>query len=177
MLIAANKIDLPNSEKNLLDCKKQFPEYKIIPISAESELALKEAANKKLIDYVPGNNSFEVKNVTEQQKKALEFIKANVLEKFGSTGVQETINTSVFELLDYMAVFPAGTGKLGDSKGNILPDCFLLPKGSTAIDFANKIHSDLAKNFVAAIDCKTKRKIGRDTELKHRDAIEIMTTK
>lgn len=178
MLIVANKIDLPRSQENLENCRKKFPDYTFIPVSAESELALREAANKGLISYAPGDKDFQEKgNLTEGQKKALEYICKNVLAKFGSTGVQQAIDTAVFQLLHSIAIFPAGVGKLGDQFGNILPDCFLLPPGSTVYDFAARIHTDLAKNFVAAIDVKTKRKIGRETLLKHRDAIEIMTSK
>ena len=55
----------------------------IIPCSAESELALKEANKKGLIDYMPGEKDFKViDKVSEQQKKGLEFIKKNILEKF-----------------------------------------------------------------------------------------------
>lgn len=178
MLVVANKMDLPSAKKNLEKCKVHFPDLMIVPASADTELALKEACNKKLIDYIPGDNSFKIiGNVSEVQRKALDFMQKNVLDKYGGTGVQKAINAAVFDLLNYVAVFPAGTGKLGDQFGNILPDCFLLPPGSTALDFAEHIHSDLAKNFVAAIDCKTKRKIGRDTVLKHRDAVEILTSK
>ncbi|MBI4146562.1 redox-regulated ATPase YchF [Candidatus Woesearchaeota archaeon] len=178
MLIAANKMDLPGALEHLERCKKLFPEYKFIPVSAESELALKEASNKKLIKYLPGESKFEVVGqLSDGQRTALDYIQKNVLDRFGSTGAQEVIDTAVFELLKYFAVFPGGVGKLGDQFGNILPDCFLMPPGSTALDFAARIHTDLAKNFVAAIDVKTKRKIGRDTLLKHRDVIEIMTSK
>lgn len=178
MLVAANKMDLAASQPNLERCKAKFPDLMIIPVSADTELALKEACNKKLIDYVPGDDFFKVTgDISEKQKEALEFMRRNVLEKYKGTGVQKAINSAVFDLVNYIAVFPAGTSKLGDQFGNILPDCFLLPSGSTALDFAEHIHTDLAKNFVAAIDCKTKRKIGRDTVLKHRDAVEIMTSK
>jgi hypothetical protein len=89
--------------------------------------------------------------------------------------VQEAIDAAVFQLPKHIAIFPGGVSKLSDQHGNVLPDCFLLPPGSTALDFAAKIHTDLAKNFVAAIDVKTKRKVGRDHLLKHRDVVEIMT--
>ena len=102
-------------------------------------------------------------------------LKDGVLEKceFG-TGVQEVLNQVVFGLLDHIAVFPASANKLRDSKGNILPDCFLLPKGSTALDFAYYLHTDFGKNFIKAIDARTKRALGKSYELKHRDALEIV---
>jgi len=178
MIIAANKIDVNGAEKNLERLKKEFPDYMIIPCSAESELALKEANKKGLIDYMPGEKDFKViDKVSEQQKKGLEFIKKNILEKFGSTGVQEIMDKAVFDLLKYIAIFPGGLGKLIDSEGRVLPDCFLLKPGSTAFDFAATIHTDLAKNFVKAIDVKKKLPLGKDHKLNNLDVVEIKTSK
>lgn len=174
MIIAANKIDRPKSKENLEKIKKEF-DYVIIPCSAESELALKEAYKNKVIEYLSGDSDFKIlKEVNEKQSQALEFIKESVLKEFGSTGVQDVLNKVVFDVLGYIAIFPAGS-KLADSKGNILPDCFLLPKGSTALDFAYSLHTDIGKDFVKAIDVRTKQAIGKDHKLKHRDGIEIMT--
>ena len=102
-------------------------------------------------------------------------IKKNVLDVYGSTGIQKVLNTAVFDLLKYIAVFPAGAHKLADSKGNILPDCFLVPDGSTALDFAFIVHTDLGKNFIRAVNARTKQVIGKDYRLRHRDGIEIIT--
>ncbi len=176
IVIAANKIDLPSAKENLERAKDAFPDYPIIPCSAESELALKEAAKKGLIDYIPGESDFNIKgDLNDKQKQALDFIRDNILKKWGSTGVQQVIDSAVFNVLKYIAVFPGGVNKLSDSHGNILPDCFLLPSGSTALDFAGLIHTDLAKNFIRAIDVKTKRTVGKDHVLKHRDVIEIIS--
>jgi len=78
-------------------------------------------------------------------------------------------------LLNYIAIFPAGS-KLADSKGNVLPDCFLLQDGSTALEFAYSFHTDIGDKFVKAIDVRTKQPVGKDHALKHRDGIEIMTS-
>jgi hypothetical protein len=56
-----------------------------------------------------------------------------------------------------------------------LPDCFLLPSGSTALDFAYYLHTDFGKNFIKAINAKDKKVLGKDYKLKHRDALEILT--
>ncbi|MCD4771100.1 redox-regulated ATPase YchF [archaeon] len=177
MLIAANKIDKPGASENLEKLKLAFPEIQIIPCSADSELSLRQAAKAGMIEYVQGESAFEINEdkISEEQKKALEQIRENVLEKFGSTGVQEVLDKAVFDLLDYVAIFPAGS-KLADSKGNILPDCFLLPSGSTALDFAYHLHSDIGDKFVKAIDVRTKQPVGKDHALRHRDGIEIMTS-
>jgi len=178
MIIAANKMDLHIASENLARCKEQFPDYMFVPMSAESELALKEAAKAELIEYVPGESKFTpTEKLNEKQKHALDFIQKNVLDVLGSTGAQQVINEAVFTLLKRIAVFPGGANKLGDKHGNILPDCFLLPPKATALDFAAHIHTDLAKNFIAAIDCKTKRRLGKDHPLNHRDVVEILVKK
>lgn len=175
ILIAANKCDLPGAYQNYLRLVKQFPEYVIIPCSAEAEIALKSAAKNNFIKYTPGDPDFEiVGKLDEQQMKAMEFLRG-YMRIAGGTGVQKALNSAVFDFLRYIAVFPGGVNKLADSKGNILPDCFLMKPGSTALDFAATIHSDLAKGFVKAIDVRTKKALGADHPLKHRDIIEIMS--
>jgi len=176
MIIAANKIDKPNAKQNLEKLKKQYPDLIIIPCSSDSELALREAAKTGLIGYTSGDKDFKIlKGLSEKQKQALDLIKQNVLDVYNSTGIQEVLDKSVFELLNYIAVFPAGS-KLADSKGNILPDCFLVPKGTTALDFAYHLHTDLGDNFIKAIDARTKKAVGKDHELEHRDGLEIITS-
>ena len=179
MIIAANKIDMPKGKENYNKLKEKFPELKIIPCSADSELALREASKAGLIDYIPGEKTFEIKgDLNEKQKNALNRIKENILDEFEyGTGVQEIMNYAIFNLLKYLAIFPAGANKLADSKGRVLPDCFLLPPDSTALDFAYSLHTDFGKNFLRAIDARTKRVLGKDYLLKHRDALEIVTSK
>lgn len=177
MIIAANKIDTANGKENYEKLRKKFPDKTIIPCSADSELALREAAKREIIEYVPGERDFVIKkNLTDKQKEALDKIKKNVLDEYETgTGVQEILNYAVFKLLDYLAIFPAGATKLKDSKGKTLPDCFLLPPNSTALDFAYFLHTDFGKNFIRAIDARTKKILGRDYKLKNRDALEIVT--
>ncbi len=173
MIIAANKMDRPNSEENLERIKEEF-DYPIIPCFSEGELALREADKHGLIDYIPGDNKFKtIKELNDKQKKALDDIK-KLIDQYGSTGIQEILNKVIFEILGYIAIFPAGS-KLADSKGNILPDCFLMPPNSTALDFAFRLHSDIGKNFIKAIHIKTKLAVGKDYKLKHLDGLEIMT--
>jgi hypothetical protein len=180
MIIAANKIDVPGADRNFERLKNDFSNYIIVPCSAESELALREAAKKELIKYIPGQSDFEIlkpDKLNEKQKNALGFIKDNVLREFESTGVQQVLDDAVFKLLRYIAIFPGGVNKLEDKDGNVLPDCFLLPGDSTALDFAYRIHTDLGNGFIRAIDVRTKQTIGKDHALKNRDVIEIISRK
>ena len=179
MLIAANKIDLPEAQENLEKLKKEFPDLMIIPTSADYEIALRKAAEAGLIDYLPGNG-FKVLDETklsETQKKALEKIKA-LIEKYGSTGVQDCLNKAVFDLLGYIVVYPVeDENKLCDKHGNVLPDALLMPKGSTALDLAFKIHTEIGEKFICAIDARSKRRLGKDYVLKDKDVIRIMVAK
>ena len=177
MIIAANKCDMPIAKSNLEKLKKAYPDLLIIPCSADSELALREAEKNRLIEYIPGEGNFKIKknNLSDKQKNALELIEKNVLDVYGNTGVQKILNSIVFDLLKYIAIFPAGANKLADSEGHILPDCFLMPEGSTALDFAYYLHTDFGKNFIKAIDARSKRALSKDYKLKNRDALEIIT--
>jgi ribosome-binding ATPase YchF (GTP1/OBG family) len=172
IVIAGNKFDLPYAEENYNNLKTR---YDIIPVCAEAELALKKASKAGLIDYTPGEKTFDlIANLSDEQKKALEVIKS-LMQKIDGTGVQKTLEHIVFDVLNYIAVFPAGS-KLVDKQGRVLPDCFLMPKNSTLKDFAEKIHSDIAKGLLYGIDVRTKIKLSKNYILKHRDAIELFST-
>ena len=172
MIIAANKVDRPNGKENLVRVKSQFA-YPMIACFADGELSLRQADKAGLINYIPGEKSFDaVGNLNAQQKNALDMI-ADVMKEFGNTGVQNILNAIVFDLLKYVAIFPAGS-KMEDSKGNVLPDCFLMPPNSTALDFAYRLHSDIGKNFVKAMHLRTKHAVGKDYKLQHLDGLEIM---
>ncbi|USN45790.1 MAG: redox-regulated ATPase YchF [Candidatus Woesearchaeota archaeon] len=180
MVIAANKIDVPGAVDNLERLRKEFPDLEFFSVSAESELALKEADKAKLIEYVPGENKFSFiakEQLSEKQLAALDFVQKNILEKNKGTGVQQLMNAAVFNVLKRIAIYPGGVNKLADSDGNILPDCFLLKDQATALDFAYKLHTDFGKNFIRAIDVKTKRTVGKDHLLHHQDVVEIVAGK
>ncbi len=176
IIVAANKADRKESKENIEKLKKEFPETLIIPCSAESELALREAGKDKLVDYIPGDKTFSIiGNLNKQQKHALDIIKKDVLDVYESTGVQQCLNEAVFNFLKYIIVFPVeNEHHFSDKKESILPDAYLLPENSTALDLAFTIHTDIGKNFTAAIDCRTGKKLGKDNKLRDGDVVKIM---
>jgi len=176
MLIACNKIDLPDSKENFERLKKQFPEHIFVACSAEAELALRKAAKESLIEYVPGSNDFTVKKeLPEKQKKALEFIGENILKQYGSNGVQEAINKTAFELLKLIVVYPVqDQNKWISAKNHVLPDAYLIKEGSNAKDLAGKIHTDFVEKYLGAIDCRSKQKISEISELKNNAVVKIL---
>ncbi len=176
IIIAANKIDLKSSNENFEKLKEKYKN--LIPTSAEAEITMKKAAEKGFIEYLPGNGFTIIGNLDEKQKQALEFIKNSIIEKYQGTGVQKCLNDAVFQLLNYIAVYPvADVNKLSDKSGNVLPDVFLIPEGTTVKEFAAKVHTQLAEKFIAGIDARTKRKLAADHQLKNNDIVEIVFAK
>jgi ribosome-binding ATPase YchF (GTP1/OBG family) len=173
IVIAANKCD---ENPGFIDkMKERFPDVTIIPCSAIYELALKRADKVGAIDYLPGASSFEIKNANPAQKEALSKIAA-YLEKHGNTGIQQAIETLIFEKMNRIVAFPVeDESKWSDRKGNVLPNAFLLPPGSTALQLAEHVHTDLAKGFISALDARTKRRLGKEHQLKDCDVIKIFS--
>ncbi|AEE93709.1 redox-regulated ATPase YchF [Acidianus hospitalis] len=177
IVIAANKDDIPIARKNIDRLKEKYKF--LIPTSAEAELALRKAAKNGLIDYIPGEKEFKIRsnNLPEKQRKALDYIKTNVLDVYGNTGVQQAINEAVFGALNMITVFPVeDERKLTDRNGNVLPDAILIKRGSTPKDLAAVIHSDLAKGFLYAIDARKKIRVGENYQLQDRDVIKIVSS-
>lgn len=179
IIIVANKIDTPQAEENIRRLKEQYDQ--VIPTSAESELALVNAAKAGLISYKSGEDHFEViddAKLSDKQKMALNFIEENVLKRYGSTGIQEAINKAVYETLENIVVYPVeDEHKFSDQKGNILPDALLVPKGSNPRDLAYCIHTDIGDGFTHAIDARKNMRISSEQELKQSDIISIIANK
>jgi hypothetical protein len=178
MIIAANKADIGVAAENIEKLKREFPQHIVIPTSAMAENILVTLAGKKAIKYLPGDSGYEVLDegkIGEKHRKALQIIDKNVFGRFGSTGVQECINKAVLEILERIVVYPVeDENKFTDKDGNVLPDAFLMEKGSTPRDLAFKIHTEIGEGFIGAIDARTKRKIASDKELESGDIIKIL---
>jgi len=176
MVIAANKMDKPAAQANWEPVTTD-PEYEhltFVPVSAHAEKALKNGAEQDVLDYRPGDSDFEVTaDLPEEKAAGLERVRG-FIDDFDGTGVQQTLETALFEELEAIAVFP-GARKPQDD-GTFLQDCFVPPDGSTAEDFAYFLHTDIGDGFLHAHDVRSQRRIGADTELDHRDVVEITTT-
>jgi ribosome-binding ATPase YchF (GTP1/OBG family) len=141
-------------------------------------MLLRKAAKNGFVHYLPGDNSFEIKEsmqLSEKQNDALQIV-SEFIKKHGTTGVQEIINIACFNLLKKIVVYPVeDESKLTDKKGNVLPEAYLLNEGSTAKDLAIAIHQELGKGFLFAIDARTKRRLGADYKLENNDVIKIVS--
>ena len=179
LIVAANKADKDPAEENVERLREAG--YQVVPTMAEAELALRRAATAGLIHYTPGDGKFEVSSseeLTGGQRKALQTIRERVFEKWGSTGLQEALNAAFFQLLDTIVVYPVEDAeKLTDHQGRVLPDCHLVPRGTTARQFASMIHTDLGETFIHAVDAKTKKRLGEGYILEDKDVIQIVAAK
>ncbi|MDR9429865.1 MAG: redox-regulated ATPase YchF [Natronomonas sp.] len=176
MVIGANKADAEAARENYAKITDD-PDYehlRFVPVSAHAEKALKKGDEAGVLDYRPGDAEFEILGELPEEKRAgLDQI-GDFLGEFGETGVQRAIETALFEELGAIAVFPGARKPQND--GSFLQDCFVFPGGSTAEEFAYYLHTDIGEGFLHAHDVRSGRQIGADTELSHRDVIEITTT-
>ncbi len=179
LIVAANKADRDGAETNIERMREAG--YRVVPTCAEAELALRRAAEAGLVQYTPGDPEFKVtspEKLTDGQRRALETIKEKVFDKWGGTGLQDAINQAFFGLLDMITVYPVEDAeKLTNHRGQVLPDCFLVPRGTTSKQFAAEIHTDLAEGFIYAVDARTKKRLGDTYILENNDVIQIVSAK
>jgi len=179
-LIVANKMDLDTAPENFKRLRDQLTDKIVVPCSAEAELILRRAEQKKLIRYIPGEEEFEIideSRLTERQRWALDFIRRRILDEYMRTGVQFALNVAVFKLLKMNAVYPVyDIQKLSDRYGNVLPDVYLMPDGADVRELAQAIHSELAKGLLYAIDARTGLRLPANYKLKDRDVLSVVST-
>jgi ribosome-binding ATPase YchF (GTP1/OBG family) len=178
ILLALNKADL--APPGAIDRLRKLGAV-AVPTSASSELALRKAAEAGLVRYEPGDPDFTVVDeakLSPAQRKGIEHIREHVMKPFGGTGVQQLLEKAVFEHLDRIVAFPVeDETHATDKEGRVLPDAHLLKRGATARDLAFKVHTDLGKHFVRAIDARKKRVVGAEHALESGDVIRIVAAK
>jgi len=174
IILVANKADIADEETlQRLDDAAEI----VIPATADGELALRRGAEAGVVEYKPGDADFEITgDLSDSQQAGLEQIR-EVMAEHGGTGVQRALNAAVYDLLDHLTAYPVqNETKWTDGQGNVLPDAFLLPEGSTPTDLAAAVHSDIAEGYLHAVNGKTKRRISDDYELADGDVIKIVST-
>ncbi|MHA1541474.1 MAG: redox-regulated ATPase YchF [Candidatus Hodarchaeales archaeon] len=174
IIIAANKIDRPTSLENFNILKEKYGEL-IIPTSALTDIVLNKFKANNKIQYAAETGSLTITGeVSEKEKAVLEKIKSEILNKYGTTGIFQTLNHAVFNILGLIPVYPvADPSKFSDQDGKVLPDVYLVNKGTSVKDFAGIIHQDLFNNFIHGLDVRTNRKLSDKHELKSSDIIKI----
>ncbi|MGE9811581.1 TGS domain-containing protein, partial [Ferroplasma acidiphilum] len=165
-----NKLDLLTDD-SIKALKER--ENKMYLISAEYELLIEKAYNNGYISSDAIDFTFTDKS-GEAQKTVLNRIK----EKYRNGEIMRfyDVLTSIIKSLGYIVVYPVlDETKWEDKNGNVLPDAYLMKDGDTALDMAYKIHTDIGKNFIRAVNGRTKRVIGKDYKLLNNDVIKIIS--
>lgn len=179
-VIVGNKADLPEAQDNINRILKTLKDRVFIPTSSIYELALRKASRAGLIKYLPGDQDFTIvdeSKLNPKQKVVLDKVR-DFMKRFGGTGVQQALNTAIFDVLKYIVVYPVeDPHKFTDSGGNILPDAYLVKKGTTAQELAYLIHTDLGKGFLYAILAKENKRVGSTYELRNNDVVKVVSAR
>ena len=141
-------------------------------ISADYELSIMKAFKSGIIKDM---NTLEAADkASVRQKEALDTIRSSY-ESGKLHRISDVISQIVKTDLQKIVVYPVyDENKWTDKDGNILPDAFLMEQGDTAEDLAFKIHTDIGRGFIRAINGRTKMVLGRSYELKDGDIIRIV---
>jgi len=174
IVVVANKADVAPPEN--IQALKERNEA-TIPVTADGELALRRAAEAGVVDYDPGDPDFEILgDLSDQQQSGLEQIR-EVMADHGGTGVQQALDTAVYDVLDHFTAYPVqDETHWTDGQGNVLPDAFLLPDGSTPRDLAYAVHSDIGEGYLHAVDARKGMRISDEEELDEGSVIKIVST-
>ena len=164
-VLALNKIDHADADKNVSKIAKAEPPERIVLCSAISEVFLRRLVKQGFVRYFPGSEFLDtredlveqgeedgggLKEMDEKLKTRIENLKDMVLYRFGSTGVNQVL-TRASEILGLVPVFPVrniGTfgsgeaGVAGGEKAAVFRDCVLVKKGSTVGDVYRKTMGD-----------------------------------
>ncbi|KZF23655.1 GTP-binding protein [Xylona heveae TC161] len=159
-VLALNKIDHPDADKNVSKIAKMQDPKSIVLCSAISEVFLRRLAKQNFVKYTEGSEFVDtredliemgdptgggLKEMDEKLKQRIENLKDMVLYRFGSTGVVQVLSRAS-ELLGLVPVFPVrnvhtfASGTAGSNA--VFRDCVLVKKNSTVKDVARKVMGD-----------------------------------
>ncbi|ORZ28798.1 45.2 kDa GTP-binding protein [Lobosporangium transversale] len=170
-VFALNKIDLPDSDKNISKIMRKYDQNKVILTSALAEVFLRKLHKQKFIIYEEGTDNIstkadlpesDLKPLDERLEARIEKVQDLVLYRYGSTGVQDVILKAV-EILGLIPAFPVKSlSTFGNANGKgVFRDCVLLWPGTTVLEFAEIVHPEIAKHYLGA-ETVGNRMIGED---------------
>jgi len=165
-IIALNKIDHADADKNIAKIAKMQDPSTIVLCSAISEVFLRKLAKQGFVKYTEGSEFVDtredlladgdpegggLKEMDEKLKGRVENLKDLVLYRFGSTGVVQVLSKAA-ELLGLVPVFPVrniSTFSSGQAGSNaVFRDCVLVKKGTTVAEVARKVMGDAPLAYV-----------------------------
>jgi ribosome-binding ATPase YchF (GTP1/OBG family) len=168
-VIALNKIDHPDADKNIAKIAKMQDPNTIVLCSAVSEIFLRKLAKQGYIRYTVGSEFVDtredliadgdpdgggLKELDEKNRNRIENLKDMVLYRFGSTGVVQALSKAA-EILGLVPVFTVrntttfGSGST-DSK-QVFRDCVLVKKNTTVADVGRKVMGDAPIAYIEGV--------------------------
>lgn len=172
-VLALNKIDHPDADKNISKIVRKYPDTKVALTSALTEVFLRKLEKQGYIKYESGTefvdtyndlgDECELKPIDEKLNENIERIRDSVLYRFGSTGLVEILQKSA-EVLKLVPVFPVKNKKME------FRDCVLLRSGTTVGQAAKKIMGDVT---IAAIEGPDGLRVAENDEIRigHNDVL------
>ncbi|KAA8909997.1 hypothetical protein TRICI_004279 [Trichomonascus ciferrii] len=149
-VLALNKMDHPDADKNVSKIIKKYPSSKTVLQSAISEVFIRKLAKQGYVQYEEGTEFLDTKEdlpdsdlkpLDEKLKERVENVRDLVLYRFGSTGVVQVLQAAA-ELLDLVPVYPVrNIHNFGGAQ--VFRDCVLLKRGSTVGQACRKIMGDV----------------------------------
>jgi len=170
-VIALNKIDHADADKNIAKISKQHPPESLVLTSAISEIFLRRLAKQGYVRYTPGSDNVltredlieegdatggGLKEMDEKLKTRVDNCRDMVLYRFGSTGVVEVLRRAG-EMLGLVGVFPVkhmasfGAGGAGGGDVKVFRDCVLVKKGTTVGEVGRKIMGDVPIAYIEGV--------------------------
>lgn len=167
-VIALNKIDHPDSDKNVAKIAKLQDPKTIVLCSAISEVFLRRLAKQGFVKYTEGSEFVDtredlveagdehgggLKELDEKLKNRIDNLRDLVLYRFGSTGVHQVLSRAA-EILGLVPVFPVrniSTFSSGERESGVFRDCVLVKKGSTVGDVYKKVMGDAPMAYVETV--------------------------
>lgn len=165
-VIALNKIDHADADKNISKIAKMQDPKSIVLCSAISEVFLRKLAKQNFIKYTEGSEFIDtredlisngdpegggLREMDDKLKQRIENLKDMVLYRFGSTGVVQVLSRAS-ELLGLVPVFPVrnvSTFASGAAGSNaVFRDCVLVKKNTTVREVARAVLGDAPLAYV-----------------------------
>lgn len=166
-VIALNKIDHADADKNVAKIAKMQDPNKIVLCSAISEIFLRKLVKQGYIQYTEGSEFVDtredlvengdpkgggLKELDDKNRTRIENLKDMVLYRFGSTGVVQVLSKAA-EILGLVPVFPVrniSTFGTSDNKA-VFRDCVLVNKNTTVGEVARKVMGDAPISFIEGV--------------------------
>ncbi|KAJ2893932.1 uncharacterized protein MKZ38_008068 [Zalerion maritima] len=166
-VIALNKIDHADADKNIAKIAKMQDPNTIVLCSAISEIFLRKLAKQGYVKYTEGSEFVDtrddlieggdpkgggLKELDDKNKTRIENMKDMVLYRFGSTGVVQVLSKAA-EILGLVPVFPVrniSTFGAADNKA-AFRDCVLVKKNTTVAEMAKKVMGDAPVGFIEGV--------------------------